>query len=473
MSKDRKPPRVSDDWRRFLLRKIDSDGKVKHGLRPVVANVVTVLAHDPAWSGVLAYDDFAETIVTVAPPPWRPQDRETECKPGDWTDEDTTRVQCWLSDAYGIDCGLEAVLAGVKLASVRKRIHPARDWADSLRWDAQRRLPTWLIDVFGCDDTPYVRAIGVAWAVSAVARLYSPGCKVDTVLVLEGDPGIHKSSVLRTLVGDPWFLEMSISEVANKDAMQVLKRKWIAEFPEIDGLSRTEQAHVKAFFSRQVDTYRPSYGKGSRDFPRQTVFAATTNKREYIVDETGGTGRRMWPVWCREGDVARAKDLREQFWAEAVARYQGGEEWHMRDPSLRDAEREEQDKRFRSHPWEQPIARWLVKPVEVPLGGSRAKEGVTTSDVLTGIGVPVERQTHADAGHVGAILRRLGWVPGHPESINGVRVRKYRPADGAGTNGHTLLPLEPTTGVRQLEPDAPELPSQDDLFPPDAAFEAE
>ena len=444
-----------DAWRDGLLYKATKSGPV---LRPILANAVAILSNDDAWRGVLAYDEFAETIITRKKPPWRTCDSPKVLEPGDWTDEDTGRVQCWLSAVHDVDVGGETALAAVKIAAHRVRVHPVREWLESLRWDGKRRLPTWLVDVFGCDDTPYARAVGQAWAISAVARAYRPGCKVDTVLVLEGKPGTFKSSVLRALVGDAWFMEMSITDVSNKDAMQVLRRKWIGEFPEIDGLSRAEQAAVKSYFSRQVDTYRASYGKGARDYPRQTVFAATTNKEQYLTDETGGTGRRMWPVRCARGDVAAAAQLREQFWAEAKVRLEAGEEWHIRDPELRDAEREEQDARFRVDPWEEKVAAWLARPVDA--GRPRAEKGVTTADVLgSAIMLETSRQGHADAGRIGAILRRLGWVPGkHPESRDGARVRVYRPQEGAGTNGHTLLPIE-------AEPPT-QLELGEDSFPP-------
>ena len=451
------------DWRGFLLCKIKSDGS-RGATRAIIANAVTILANDPAWIGVLAYDEFAEGIVTLKAPPWRPADSPSRVEPGDWSDEDTTRVQCWLSDHYAIDLGADAVLASIKLVAHKTRVHPVREWLESLRWDGKFRAASWLADVFGAEDSPYTRAVGTAWLVSAVARVSVPGCKVDTVLVLEGKPGLFKSSVLRALAGDAWFLAMSVGDLASKDAMQILRRKWIAEFEEIDSVARGEQAHVKAYFSRQVDTYRPSYGKGSRDFPRQTVFAATTNKEQYLTDETGGTGRRMWPVRCSRGDVQLARSLREQLWAEAVSRYQSSEEWHFRDPELRDAERDEQDARFRSHPWEQTIATWLAKPAQ-DLGPTKAQRGVTTADVLDGaISLPVERREHKHATEVGAILRRLGWVPSkHPESLNGARVRVYRPQDGAGTNGHTLVPIEGQTTV--LEPTG-SLELDEDSFPP-------
>lgn len=444
----------AQSWKTQLLRKRDDSGKPKIGLRPVAANVTTILTHDPAWAGVIAYDEFGETIVTRAPPPWRPVDAPVTVTMGDWTDLDTVRTQSWLADRYAIDAGQDTVLAGVSVVADRHRFHPVRDWLSSLRWDGQKRLPTWLHDVFGCPDTPYARAVGQAWAISAIARAFTPGCKVDTVLVLEGDPGIRKSSVLRALFGDEWFLEMSITDVANKDAMQLLKRKWGAEFPEIDGLSRTEQAHVKAYFSRQVDTYRPSYGKGTRDFPRQIVFAASTNKNEYLTDETGGTGRRMWPARCRTGNIALVVAIREQFWAEAVARFESGEAWHIQDPSLRDAEREEQDARFRTDPWEQSVAEWLAKPVD--LGGSRARAGVTTADVLVALGIETGRRSHADAIRIGAIMRRLDWIPGNPELRNGARVRVYRPKGDPAINDSEHLNVDtldpPGTPIQDVDP---------------------
>ena len=431
----------------------------KDRIRRIAANAITILVYDERWKEVLAYDEFAETIVTTRPPPWRSVDAPKEVKPGDWTDADTIRTQSWLAAEHGLDIGEQSTIAAVSIVALRHRVHPVREWLDSLRWDGVKRAPTWLIDIMGVEDTPLVRAVSCAWLVSAAARIYRPGCKVDTVLVLEGKPGIHKSSVLRAIAGDDWFLEMSIADVAAKDAMQLLRRKWLVEFPEIDGLSRSEQAHVKAYFSRQVDTYRPSYGKGARDFPRQAVFAATTNKDQYLVDETGGAGRRMWPFWCTKGDLSLASSMRDQLWAEARARLESGEEWHLMDPELLDAERGAQDARFRSDPWEQTIAVWLAKPADI---GSRATQGVTTADVLAGaIGQDVSKRTHADASRVGAVLRRLGWVPSkHPESRDGARVRLYRPQEGAATNGHTLLPLET---------DPPEtLPEYDteDLFPP-------
>jgi predicted P-loop ATPase len=157
----------------------------------------------------------------------------------------------------------------------------------------------------------------------------------------------------------------------------------------------------------------------------------------------------MWPVKCSRGDVALARALSEHLWAEARARYQSGEQWHLSDPGLRDAEREEQDARYRPDPWEQTIAEWLAQPSSV---GHKATLGISTTDVLDALKLDVGRRDNGHCARVGAVLRRLGWQPGHPETRNGARVRLYRPY---GTGGEHDL----AQGCVALP--EPELPDED------------
>ena len=451
---DRNPPpfrpptlrRFASEVRRMgdesieLLRARPTKNNPEGALRNITANACTILALDEQWAEVLAFDEFAETLVTRKPPPWRPNDAPAEVKCGDWTDEDTIRAQSWLAEHYALDIGLESTLCAIKVAAHRRRVHPVRDWLRSLRWDGKRRGPTWLVDVFGAEGTPYTRAVGQAFLVACVARVMVPGCKVDTVPILEGEQGIGKSSCLRALVGDDWFLEMSISDVTNVDAMQVLRRKWIAEMPEIDGWSRSETSHFKGYVSRQVDTYRASYGRGTRDYPRQTCFIGTTNGQEYLKDETGN--RRFQPVTCTKGDVAAVRQLREQLWAEAVARYDAHEEWHISDPELLDAFKVEQDARYRSDPWEQAVSGWLAKPADAGFP-NRGERGVTTADALCGALVMDRgKLTQTDSNRMAAVLRRLGWAQGKQERRDGARVRPFRPTNGHDhANGAAYVPI--------------------------------
>jgi putative DNA primase/helicase len=416
-------------WTHDILWKVSTRKGEPDTPRVNIANVVTVLANDSRWADVLAYDEFAENLVTLRAPPWRPVDvPQGGSSPGDWTDEDTSRLQAWLSREFDFDAGPEIALKGAIVASHRHRVHPVRDWLLGLRWDGKRRLPAWLVDVFGANDTGYTRSVGQAFLVSCVARVMSPGCKVDTVPVLEGAQGIGKSKTIRALVGDAWFFELGVDDLSNKDAMQVLRRKWIGEMPEVDGWSKAEASTVKSYVSRQVDTYRPSYGKGARDFPRQTVFIGTTNQEEYLKDETGG--RRWWPIRCRKAETGMVEQLREQLWAEARARFESSERWHVEDPELIDEFRAQQAERYQSDPWEENIGGWLGTRGEI--GPPKAERGVTLADVLEGaLHIDAGKRTKADANRAAACLRRLGWVQCERESRNGARVRPWRPASAS------------------------------------------
>jgi putative DNA primase/helicase len=240
--------------------------------------------------------------------------------------------------------------------------------------------------------------------------------------------------------------------------MQVLRRKWIVEMPEIDGLAKSEWSHVKAYFSRQVDTYRPSYGKGARDFHRQSVFCGSTNRSDYLGDDTGA--RRFHPVRCRMGNLGLAQEIRAQLWGEAVALYQGGVPWHVVDPELASEFKREQDDRYRAHPWEETIAAWLARPIDLPLATKRADVGVTTADVLEGAcKIEVGRRTDSDSKNAAACLRRLGWrqrPPCRDARRGGSLVRLFFPADTE----------EPVTGTHELAglPHAePGWPSDDEM----------
>ena len=201
------------------------------------------------------------------------------------------------------------------------RVHAAvREYLDALEWDGTERAAFWLEDFWGVEYSEDNQTAALRWLVSAVARIYEPGCRVDTVLVLDGPQGLHKSAGVKTLVGDVWFRNEPLV-FRDTEAMSIaLGGAWVWELPELSGMRSTTVEELKAAITRGLDRYRPKWGRRSIAQPRTTVFIGTTNSKEYLEDTTGN--RRFWPVRCKQkADLELIRSERNQLWAEAVHLY--------------------------------------------------------------------------------------------------------------------------------------------------------
>ncbi|WP_437567894.1 VapE domain-containing protein [Sorangium sp. So ce542] len=416
-----------DQLRPALL--LDDEGRPRRSL----ANLSTILSRDPRWEGKLAYHALRERVVIVEPIPWHADDAPAMPEVGDWKDHDSTRAAAWVSREWDLDMPSAPISEVIEAVARKRIIDPLVDYLGALRHDGVPRIDTWLSVYLGVEDTPYTRAVGARWLISAVARAYKPGCKVDCVLILEGRQGIGKSSALRALCADPtWFFDDELP-FGDKDASQNIRGKWIIELGELSFLNRHELAVIKSFITRQVDTYRPSFGRRAVDIPRHCVFAGSTNEETYLRDEEN---RRFWPVRCSKIDLATLEGDRDQLWAEATSRFLRGEPWHVDSAELAALCRAEQDQRVQTDPWDEMVSNWLgqllAKRCEASLRGDNCLcvrcKGVTPAKVLTAaIGVEPSRQTKADENRVAAILKRFSWQRGKLARRDGVRIRPFYP----------------------------------------------
>lgn len=368
---------------------------------PCLSNAILILTHHNAWHNVIAFDDFAGVVVKTKKPPWS-KDMVPETDTPDWSQNDSRRAAAWLTQEYNATFTSGIVEEAVQVVADRWHIHPIRDYLNEVEWEEKDHLDTFLIDVAGAEDTPYVRAVTKNFFISAVARIFRPGCKVDTMLILEGEQNIGKSTLFRILFGDTWFLD-TLFTPGTKDAYQALRRRWGVEWSELDALSRVELSRIKAFVSSTTDSYRPSYGKATIDFPRQCVFVGTVNPSGgYLNDPTGA--RRFWPVSVGRVDLKRVSEMRDQLWAEAVYRYRRNEPWHFRDPDLVRAAAEEAENRREREPWEKHFRDWLAEH-------KRTEKGVTTEELLTkAVNMRKDLQDRSAQTKAGKVLRAIGWT---------------------------------------------------------------
>jgi predicted P-loop ATPase len=155
---------------------------------------------------------------------------------------------------------------------------------------------------------------------------------------------------------------------------------------------------LKAFLTRRVERYRPSYGRKEVNQPRQCVFIGTTNKAVYLRDETGG--RRYWPMKVSQIDIHALACDRDQLFAEAVKLYRDGAPWWPNEAFEREHITPQQEARFETDIWEESVAEWL-----------RNRSNVTLGEVAVGaLGFETKRITTADHRRLAAVLTRLGWA---------------------------------------------------------------
>ena len=391
------------------------------------ANVITALSSDAAFAGVLAFDEFAQGIVVRRPLPW---DTATSAFPRPWEDADDTRTAEWLQ-LRGINVAPAVVGRAVGAVAREIRIHPVRNWLDTLQWDGTPRIETWTSSYLGAEPTPFHHTIGALWLISAVARIYRPGVKADHMLILEGPQGARKSTTLKVLAGEDWFTD-ELPDLGSKDAALHMQGVWIVEIAELDAIGRAEVSRIKAFLTRTTDRFRPPYGRYTVEVPRQCVFAGTVNPDTYLRDETGN--RRFWPLRCGTIDIAALARDRDQLWAEAVHRFRAGAIWWIDDLELLATAREEQDRRYQADAWDDLIEHWLTHEIRTvsdgyPDYGNTRTESVRRPEPLTdvsvgeileeAIGLEPARWTRGDQMRVSAYLKANGWV-------------RYRRRDGGG-----------------------------------------
>ncbi|MXS81559.1 VapE domain-containing protein [Nitrosomonas oligotropha] len=285
-------------------------------IRACLANIYDILRTDSRWSGVLAFNEFAYTIEKLKPPPF------DYGAVGEWEANDDVQASMWLTREYGFAPTPAQVGEAVEALARANGFHPVRNYLNSLKWDGVPRLDEWLFDYIGAAKSPYTMRVARWFLMGMVARVMEPGVKFDCCLVLEGTQGRRKSAMLRVLAGE-WFGDTDL-DLNNKDSMGSIRGKWLYEFAELDSIARAEATRQKSFLSRQVDEYRPPYGRRDIRSPRQLVFGGSTNVNwGWNKDETGG--RRFWPIECSyDIDCDGLAAVRDQLFAEAYELYKQG-----------------------------------------------------------------------------------------------------------------------------------------------------
>lgn len=361
-----------------------------------VNNASKVMEMDPRLRELVWDDTFLQRRMTGNPP------RE-------WKDVDDINLTVFIQRDIGlVNMTRDIVKQAVARHSAQRQRNCVQEWLSPLKWDGKERIEEFFIRVFGADDTVYCRAAARNFFVSIVARIMQPGCKVDNMIVLEGDQGLRKSTALRKLVGDEWFAEQHESATNPKAFAEIIQGKVIVEISEMGAFSKAEVGRIKQIVTCQNDRFRNPFATYATDHPRQCVFAGTINGNDWNRDVSGA--RRFWPIECKKMvDINYILANREQLFAEALAIYNRvppnassddrmdacADWWVMPEEETR----EQQNMRYVADPWEEIIQEYVED-----------KDRVTRQDIMHYLKIEPARQDEKANMRIGKCMIRLGWV---------------------------------------------------------------
>lgn len=297
--------------------------------------------------------------------------------------------------------------------------NPVRDWIASKPWDGVSRFDALAATIEPADGYPVEMrdALLRRWLISAVAAAFKPdGFEAHGALVFTGPQGAGKTRWFKRLApaDSKLVLVGATLDPANKDTIITAVSHWLVELGELDATFRkADIARLKSFITQSVDKVRKPYDRLDSEMQRRTVFCASVNEANYLVDDTGN--RRWFTVAVKRIDYQHTIDM-QQLWAEVLTWFQAGEQWHLTP---------EENARLgainESHEQSDPIAELILAAYD-----PKAPEvsHMSASEVLRTIGY--NQPTSGQSAKAGKALAKLGFRKSKNEGRQGFWMPRRR-----------------------------------------------
>lgn len=276
--------------------------------------------------------------------------------------------------------------------------NPAMEWVKSRQWDGEDRIRALYNCLTLADETKgeISWTLFRKWMLGAMAILCGKARKFEHVLVLVDQMGgIGKTRFFNTLSPKEYQADGVTLNPDDKDSVLQVASKWLVELGEIGAtFGKSDIEILKAFLSRDTDELRPAYAKAANRYQRRTAFFGSVNSLQFLSDDTNN--RRFWPIHVAGVNYQHTIDM-QQVWAEALARIERGETWHLDQDENRAIG--EHNEAFRS---KDRVEEMIVQKYDPSATLCRY---MTASEVLAEVGVMNPKQT--DTRKASALLRKM------------------------------------------------------------------
>lgn len=247
-------------------------------------------------------------------------------------DEDLSEIFYYLELFYSLKCE-KNIEHAITIICNENSYHPIIEYLEALKWDGQERLRYVLHHFLGAEVCELNYQAMKLFMIGALERIYRPGCKFEYMLCLVGSQGAGKSTFFRFLaLKDEWFSD-DLKQLGDENVFRKMMGHWIIEMAEMLGTSSAKSVEeIKAFLSRQKETYKTPYDKYPKDRPRQCVFAGTSNTQRFLPLDRSGN-RRFLPIPMNYAlaevhildNEKESRAYMDQLWAEVMEIYRSGD----------------------------------------------------------------------------------------------------------------------------------------------------
>lgn len=298
--------------------KVDNTTGLIISLKKSAFNADMIFSYDPVLDGLIGYDAFQQADVFLKTPPWR----KDNCIGEEVRDSDIAEIRTYLRRSYKDFDRKSLIDDWIISYSNKNRFHAVKNYLNNLPdWDNVSRAETLFIKFLRVEDTSFAREVTMNWLIAALARIFYPGCRYQTALVLHGAQGIGKSYIIEKL-GRKWYSAI-IDNVEDPHAVDSIQNIWIGEFKEMAAMRKAELNATKSFIERSEDNRRAAYERRAAKNKRHCVFVITVNDDQFLNDMTGN--RRYMILHCNNERLNYVKGLTpeyiDQIWAEVLVKF--------------------------------------------------------------------------------------------------------------------------------------------------------
>jgi predicted P-loop ATPase len=294
------------------------------------------------------------------------------------------------------------------------QFNPIADWITSKPWDGTDRLESFYETLTEREGFPneFKKILMYRWMLGAVAAVLKPrGFKARGVLTLQGPQGIGKTTWFNALINDLTLRELCIKldhhlDPSNKDSIITAVSHWIVEIGKLDSSFKKDIARLKGFLTSDHDKLRRPYGRTNSEYLRRTVFCATVNDPNFLVDATGNS--RWWTIPVVRIDYAHKIDM-QQLFAQVAVDFKNGEQWWLTPKEEKLLESQNQNHRAIS-----VIQERVLEAIDLDRASNEHLPAMTPTMLLREVGI--SNPTNSQAKECAALLREHF---GEPKKIQG------------------------------------------------------